>query len=87
MKYSFLFLKIVIMEHLLEMAYAMMKQTMLSATLMEEIVVELVSTQSIVHNVFVMMKQHQYWIFHVSSLLLRNIIFHFIGKEPIQGLL
>ena len=54
------------------MAYAMMKQIMLNATLMVEIVVELVSTQSIVHNVFVMMVGNL--IFHVSSFLLRNII-------------
>ena len=69
---SFLFLKIVLMEHFLAMVYAMMKQTMLNATLMAEIVVEPVSTQSIVHNVFVIMKQNQYLIFHVRSFLLRK---------------
>ena len=60
------------MEHFLAMAYAMMKQIMLNATLMVEIVVELVSTQSIVHNVFVIVKQNQYLIFHVRSFLLRK---------------
>ena len=58
------------MGHLLEMVYAMMKQTILNATLTMETVVELVLTQIIVQNVFVMMKQSQYLIFHV----LRNVI-------------
>ena len=58
------------MGHLLVMVYAMMKQTILSATLTMETVVELVLTQIIVQNVFVMMKQSQYLIFHV----LRNVI-------------
>ena len=62
-----IFLKIVQMEHFLAMLFAMMKQTMLNATLMEGIAVEIVSTQNIVHNVFVIMKQNQYMIFHVSS--------------------
>ena len=58
------------MGHLLVMVYAMMKQTILNATLTMETVVELVLTQIIVQNVFVMMKQSQYLIFHV----LRNVI-------------
>ena len=77
----FIFLKIVQMEHFLAMVYAMMKQTMLNASLMEEIVVELVSTQSIVHNVFVMMKQNQCLIFHVSSFLLIKVIINLMNKE------
>ena len=58
---------------------------MLSATLMEVIVVELVSTQSIVHNVFVKMKQHQYWIFHVSTFLSLNVKIYLINKESIKS--
>ena len=58
------------MGHLLVMVYAMMKQTILNATLTMETVVELVLTQIIVQNVLVMMKQNQYLIFHV----LKNVI-------------
>ena len=63
------------MGHLLVMVYAMMKQTILNATLTMETVVELVLTQIIVQNVFVMMKQNQYLIFHV----LRNVIIHLMN--------
>ena len=62
------------------MLYAMMKQTMLNATLMEGIAVEIVSTQNIVHNVFVMQKVHQHWISHVSSFLFRKMIIYIMIK-------
>ena len=65
------------------MAHAMMKQTMLNVNLTVEIAVGLVSTQSIVHNVFVIMKQNQYLMFHVSSFLFRIIIINLISIETI----
>ena len=53
---TFLFLKNALMEHYLEIPYAMMNQTMLNAILMEGIAVETVSTLTIAQNVIVMMK-------------------------------
>ena len=44
-----------------------MRPTMQGAALMGENAVELVSIQSIVENVFAMMKVNQHLIFHVST--------------------
>ena len=56
---TFLFLKDALMEHFLEMVCAMMNQIMLNVTLMEGIAVEVVSSQTIVQNAFVILRQHQ----------------------------
>ena len=47
------------MEHFLEMVCAMMNQIMLNVTLMEGTAVEVVSSQTIVLNAFVILRQHQ----------------------------
>ena len=65
---TFLFLKIVPMEHLLQMACVMMKQTMMSASLMEGIAAENALTRNIAQNVFVILTVHQHWIYHVSEI-------------------
>ena len=50
----------------------MMRQTLLNVNLMVEIAVELVSTQTVVQNVFVTMVEHKYLMFHVSSFQLKD---------------
>ena len=54
----------------LAMDIAMMKLTLLTATMMEVTVVDLVSTQKNVQNVYVMKEASQWLTFHVSDLLM-----------------